>query len=272
MLHVLARPVHDSATGPAAGPQTLSGDPLVKLLPVLAEAETAAVNLERRGHTLGEFLRRAKDGALPAYHVRFAGREHWFHTNDEVVAFRAEQAAKLGKELTLADELAPPAGHGEPGVAPAPADDATRYTLDEWHEVRALNRALAKLRVLGFEPGDLVPLPRVAGREPAVRFVLESGATRKELADLRELVAEVRKMGERGLTVTRFKGLGEMDPEELWDTTLDPTKRTLLKVSLNDAVAAEKMFRTLMGEEVEGRRQFIFDHKINNPEDIDYGA
>jgi DNA gyrase subunit B len=74
------------------------------------------------------------------------------------------------------------------------------------------------------------------------------------------------------MTVTRFKGLGEMDPEELWDTTLDPLRRTLLRVSLNDAIAAEKLFRTLMGEEVEGRKQFIMDHKINNPEDIDYGA
>jgi DNA gyrase subunit B len=89
---------------------------------------------------------------------------------------------------------------------------------------------------------------------------------------LRELVAEVRKLGEKGITVTRFKGLGEMDPEELWETTLDPAKRTLLRVTLDNAAEAEKLFKTLMGEEVEGRKQFIMDHKINNPEDIDYGA
>ena len=97
-------------------------------------------------------------------------------------------------------------------------------------------------------------------------------ATRKELTHLRELVAEIRRLGERGITVTRFKGLGEMDPEELWDTTLDPTKRTLLKVTMDNAAEAEKLFRTLMGEEVEGRRQFIMANKIESPEDIDYGA
>ena len=120
-----------------------------------------------------------------------------------------------------------------------------------------LNRALGKLRSAGFEPADLIPLPRVAGREPPVRLVVEHGDPRKELSHLLQLVAEIRRLGEKGISVTRFKGLGEMDPEELWDTTLDPQHRTLLRVTLNDALKAEEMFRTLMGEEVEGRKKFI---------------
>jgi DNA gyrase subunit B len=91
------------------------------------------------------------------------------------------------------------------------------------------------------------------------------------LDHLRELVSEIRRLGEKGLTITRFKGLGEMDPDELWETTLDPTKRTLLRVTMQDALAAEKMFRTLMGDDVEGRREFILKHRAN-VEDIDYGA
>jgi DNA gyrase subunit B len=171
----------------------------------------------------------------------------------------------------LADDLiAPPPADGADAV---PVDEATRYTLDEWHEVRALNRAAARLeKDYGFVPSDLVPLPRLAGRDPAVRFVLERDGGRKELSHLRELVAEVRRLGEKGMVVTRFKGLGEMDPEELWATTLDPKHRTMLQVTVNDAQRAEELFRTLMGEEVEGRKAFIMDHKINNPEDIDYGA
>ncbi|MFO0797165.1 MAG: DNA gyrase subunit B [Gemmataceae bacterium] len=245
---------------------TVGSDELGKMLPILTEAETAVQNLERRGHTLEGFLPRATDGQFPAYHVRFGGKEYWFHKSDEVAAFRSEQAAKLGRELVLADDLAAPA-EGAP-----PADEAARYTLDEWHEVRALNRAVAKLKASGFEPSDLVPLPRLAGRDPAVRFVLERDGGRKELSHLRELVAEVRRLGEKGMVVTRFKGLGEMDPEELWETTLDPKNRTMLQVTVNDAQRAEELFRTLMGEEVEGRKAFIMDHKINNPEDIDYGA
>jgi DNA gyrase subunit B len=245
-------------------PRQIAGDALKSLLPVLSEIETAAHNLERRGQSLESFLHRAKDGVFPLYHVRFGGKEYWFHSNDEVTAFRAEQAERLGKELVHADDLAVPSA--------APADESVRYSLDEWHEVRALNRAVAKIRAMGFEPPHLVALPRVAGREPPVRFVLERDGSRKELAQLRELVAEVRHFGEKGITVTRFKGLGEMDPEELWDTTLDPTKRTMLRVTMENAAEAEKLFRTLMGEEVEGRRAFIMANKIDNPEDIDYGA
>jgi DNA gyrase subunit B len=144
--------------------------------------------------------------------------------------------------------------------------------VDEWHEVKALNRAVAKLVEQGFEAGDLVPLPRIAGREPPVRFRLVSGENERELDHLRQLAVEVRKLGEKGMTITRFKGLGEMDPEELWDTTLDPKRRTLLRVTMADALAAEKMFRTLMGEDVEGRREFILKHRIDNPDEIDYGG
>ena len=145
-------------------------------------------------------------------------------------------------------------------------------TLDEWHEVRALNRAVAKLREAGFEPGDLIALPRVAGREPVVRFGIIHDDLRKELSHLLMLVTEIRRLGEKGISVTRFKGLGEMDPDELWETTLNPAKRTVLRVTLTDALRAEEVFRMLMGEEVEGRRNFIMKRSIANLEEIDYGA
>ena len=67
----------------------------------------------------------------------------------------------------------------------------------------------------------------------------------------------------------RFKGLGEMDPAELWETTLDPEHRTLLQVKLDDALKADEMFRTLMGEKVEPRREFIYKYAIE-VKDIDY--
>jgi DNA gyrase subunit B len=89
---------------------------------------------------------------------------------------------------------------------------------------------------------------------------------------LRELVIEIRRLGEKGIAITRFKGLGEMDPEELWATTLDPAHRTLLKVTLNDAFKAEELFRTLMGKEVQERREFIFKNSLKSVEEIDYGA
>ena len=212
----------------------MSGEALAKLLPVLDEIEGAATILERRGQIFSEFLKKAKDGVLPAYHLRQA-KVNFIYDLSEI-------------------------------------EETLRPTADEWHEVRSLNKALVKLKDAGFGPADLIPLPRVAGREPVIRFTLIHGESRQPLADLRELVADIRKLGEKGWTITRFKGLGEMDPEELWDTTLDPEKRVLARVTLTDAILAEKMFRMLMGDDVEGRRDYILKNRIANLDDIDYGS
>ena len=135
--------------------------------------------------------------------------------------------------------------------------------------MREVNRGVQELGRFGLKPSDLVPAPRLAGREPPPRLVLENGDSRRVLAHLRELPLEIRRLGERGLSIMRFKGLGEMDAEELWETTLNPQHRTLLQVKLDDALKAEEMFRTLMGEKVEPRRDFIQKHALE-VKDIDY--
>ena len=120
-----------------------------------------------------------------------------------------------------------------------------------------------------MQPSDLIPAVRIAGREPIPRFFLDYEGKQQVLSHLRVLVADIRKLGERGIKIIRFKGLGEMDGEELWDTTLDPARRTLLQVRLDDALKADEMFRTLMGEKVEPRREFIQKHALEVKE-IDY--
>jgi DNA gyrase subunit B len=239
------------------------GDRLARLVQVLGELEEPLAILERRGINLTTFLEQARGGKdLPIHHVLLGGHEYWFSTAQERDQFIQAEQTRLGHDLLIGDEPRGPSGNGN-GHA------GETLFAQELHEVRAINRGLRRLRELGLSADDLVPLPRIAGREPPVRYTLESDDSKKALEQLRELVPEVRKLGGRGMAIMRFKGLGEMDAEELWETTLDPKKRKLMQVQLEDALKAEEMFRTLMGEKVEPRREFIQKHALEVKE-IDY--
>jgi DNA gyrase subunit B len=79
----------------------------------------------------------------------------------------------------------------------------------------------------------------------------------------RELFAYIVEQGKKDYQVQRYKGLGEMTSTQLWETTMDPERRTLLQVKLEDFVEAEEIFATLMGEDVEKRRKFIEDNALD---------
>ncbi len=165
----------------------------------------------------------------------------------------------------------PTAWPPRPPASPLPAEQAdgtagangkgiSKLHIVELHEVRTINTMLADLTQLGFSINDLIPQDRTGTEEP--RFILRRGEHATGLEDLRGLLPAVRAAGERGLTITRFKGLGEMNAEELRDTTLDPANRTLLQVTMQDAGAADELFRILMGDKVEPRREFIEKHAL----------
>jgi DNA gyrase subunit B len=237
---LLDRGLADSLLTRKGNGQALDGAKLRGLVEALQPLDHALMILERRGFTLTTLLDHAKSGVLPSYRVFKPGAEKWFHTPDEVQSF------------CQAEQTGGPEGNGS----------GTTFEIQELHEVRAIARGLERLKEFGFTPEDLVPPKVLPGQDIPYRFVLKHGDAEKPLLQLRELLAAVREFGEKGLTITRFKGLGEMNPEELWETTLDPQKRTLLQVRLEDVVKADELFRVLMGDKVEPRREFIEKHAL----------
>ena len=232
----------------------LAGEEMQKLCRTLAGLEDALVALERRGISLRDHADRrdSETKKLPMYHVFFGTEEHWFTSRGQLETFVESKEKLTGGELEAgkADENKPGGG----GAADPESAEHQLIVID-LHEVRSINAGLTELDSMGFGIESLMPEDRTGTEEP--RYLLRRGENKIGLDDLRGLLAAVRRAGEKGLAITRFKGLGEMNAEELRETTLDPSNRTLLRVTMEDAAAAHELFRTLMGEKVEPRREFI---------------
>ncbi|MDR0533036.1 MAG: DNA topoisomerase (ATP-hydrolyzing) subunit B [Verrucomicrobiales bacterium] len=236
---------------------------LTEILELLQQLDKYANSVRRYGSDFEAYLeaRDKKTLQLPVHLVRVReGNEETVHyfCSDEDLAVFAKKNADLG---IFGDENGEENGNGANGNGDKKKDAVTRrarhVALTESKAVAAL---LDKLEKKGLKVEHYA-----AQGKPLYELVEGDGedAKVKSLHALPEILEGILEIGRRGVQIKRFKGLGEMNAKELYETTMNPEKRKLLRVDLTDAVEAEEMFTTLMGDEVEPRRQFIEDNALN---------
>ena len=231
----------------------IGGEDIRKLCLTLASVEEAILALERRGINLRTHAERmnVETNRLPVFHVYIGSDEYWFCSRSELDEFIKQQG-----DLNVSDSD----NETDARTTDEELSNGPTIQINEFHEVRTINTGLVQLAEFGFDVQSLLAQERTGIEEP--RYLLRRGDSQQGLEDLRGLLTAVRAAGEKGLQVTRFKGLGEMNAEELRETTLDPENRKLIQVTMRNAAEADEMFRVLMGDKVEPRREFIEKHAL----------
>ncbi len=232
---------------------------LAEIIELLVQLDKYAQALRRHGGDFGEYIdaRDQKTHALPRHLVKVRDGNSetvfYFHTEEELAQFGAANS-----DLRLfGDEIA----EANPGdKTEKPKGNIRRASHFELHESKAVADLLNKMERKGFN------MEHYSAQDKPLFEVLEGEGDKqqiKPLFSISEILTIVKEAGKRGLQIKRFKGLGEMNAKELFETTMNPTKRKLLRVDMTDPVEAEEMFTRLMGDEVEPRRQFIEDNALN---------
>jgi len=224
---------------------------LEEILSLLESLDKHATYIKRLGGDFANYVeRRHSDGTLPQSMVKVrSGNDetvHYFITGEELEGFKLQNGDLFGSDTELERKKDAP---------------TRRAKISDLHlESKAIADLLGKLAKKG-----LVIDHYVAQDKPL--FELTEGEGERAIVtpmfSIPEILNGVKAVGKKGIQMTRFKGLGEMDAKELFETTMNPVRRKLLRIELTDAVESEEMFVTLMGEEVEPRRNFIVDNALN---------
>ncbi len=226
---------------------TFTDNQFKEMLTSLVDLEKIGKILDKKGVNFLKLLslRHQKTKKLPIYRVKVEGKYQFVYSDAELAKF----TVKEGKDSEL-DKL-------------------------ELFEAQDVENILAKIEKLGLDmatysrellPGEEGAPASEAAKKHKALYRVTNDKEHKDFFFLKEVLDYAKETATKGMHIQRYKGLGEMNPHQLCETTMDPEKRTILKVTLEDTVETDKMFTVLMGDQVEPRREFIEQnaHQVKN--------
>jgi len=238
---------------------TVQGEPLRRLIRDLGRLEELTRISLYRGIDFARLLSARNDdpegkGRMPGWQLVWRAGDKLFHNEAQAAAHVQSMGFTLVDIGTTNNEVEP----------------AKRATLRVLHENREIERLLEQIAKVGLSSDDwsLVQEESITGERLPTKFAWtvdgDKGkpAETVEVANIPSILHKLHEVGRRGIEVKRFKGLGEMEAVQLWDTTMDPMRRTLLRVTWDAASNADALFSVLMGEDVERRRNYIEKHAL----------
>ena len=231
--------------------EKLDNSKLGKLLQLLVQMESYVKILRKKGMSLDKFLalKDKKLGSLPLYKVTYRGEMSYIYSEEYLDKFIKEKQNAEGKELEILEE--------DDLVANQEKEEGAIEVI-EYHESKEIEKTMRMIESFGFSIDEY--FEGHSSKEPRYRLV--SGDIEMQAHSLNEILSKVREMGRKGLEIQRYKGLGEMNAEELAETTMNINTRTLLRVKVEDAAKADAIFSTLAGKDVQRRREFIEKHAL----------
>ena len=232
----------------------LSKEEMEELFTVIQELEVFMASIERKGIPFREFLNsKNEEGKLPRYYVMVREESKYVYSSDEFAEMKRQDEEHKKEEHMKKLASIPEAEQTE-------EMKIFRYKglpFTELYDEENLHRMKNRLANFDFAFDQYLI---AAGK---LFDIIESEGQETAVYTLRECIDFIRVNGRKGIEIQRYKGLGEMNADQLWETTMDPAKRTLMKVTLPDAIAADHMFTMLMGEDVPPRRAFIEQHALS---------
>jgi DNA gyrase subunit B len=251
--------IRDTVKGKGELIKDFRGAKLRELVDILERLADKVRIVERRGLSFRKLMDSRQRGKLPTHWLVIGGGNVFCYSGREYRELLTQY-----ENVELEDEIEGAGGNGSGNGNPNGRPGGKIQKRSELHEVKDIENLIGKLASRGVSIEDyfLKREESVTGDKEPAKYVLINEDEQIELDNVAEIAPGIRRLGSKGIEIKRFKGLGEMNADELWETTMDPQRRVLLRVRAEEAEEAERMFSLLMGDDVGRRRTFIEDHAL----------